>query len=265
VVEKDGTVEQRQRLADLPSVIPESLIPGVGLSSVVPGRHHGRRVRVALRVPIELTGPHAPLRQSVAAQLEDQTWQRRQARRHPGETDAQFVRRVLPLTLADGGGNVTTHAWRPSAFGKQLFLTRSGQDGNEGGTDLLVLDPYRPATYALRVLPVTPLDDAISLVDFFFADVDYDGKLELLALKRCDLRGSRTSRHGRETYLGSEPRFATQVFHLARPDRTSRPHYQHEGIERAYLDDLPTVAAVQRALAQHARAQHHRHRAPAAK
>lgn len=265
VVEKDGTVEQRQRLADLPSVIPESLIPGVRLSSAAPGRHHGRRVRVALRVPIELTGPHAPLRQLVAGHLEDQTWQRRHARRRPGETDAQFVRRVLPLTLADNGGNVTTHTWRPSAFGKQLFLTRSGQDGNEGGTDLLVLDPYRPATYTLRVLPVTPLDDDISLVDFFFADVDDDGQLELLALKRCNLRGTRLSRHGRETYSGSEPRFATQVFHLARPDRTGRPRYRLEEVERAYLDDLPTVAAVQRALAQHARAQHHHYRAPAAK
>lgn len=95
--------------------------------------------------------------------------------------------------------------------------------------------------------------------------IDYDGQLELLALKRCNLRGTRLSRHGRTTYTGSEPRFATQVFHLARPDCAGCPRYQLDREERAYLDDLPTVAAVQRALARHARTQHHQHRAPVAR
>jgi hypothetical protein len=74
VVEKNGTVTSRRGLADERSDIAESLVPSLGSEQrVVPGRQHGRRVRVAVRVPIELTGPHAPLRFSEAQRLEDQT------------------------------------------------------------------------------------------------------------------------------------------------------------------------------------------------
>ncbi|MFD2719111.1 FG-GAP repeat domain-containing protein [Hymenobacter monticola] len=254
VVEKDGTVTSRRGLDELRSDIAETLIPGLGSEQrVVPGRQHGRRVRVAVRVPIELTGPHAPLRYSEAQRLEDQTRQRGWARRRPDETDDQFVRRVLPISLAEGGyGRVVAHAWRPGAFGRQLFLSVSpGQGDNPHGTDLLVLDPYRPNRYALSILPVRELDDGISLEDFFFADVNRDGREELLALKRCDLRGTLLTRHGRYTYSGSEPRYATDVFFLAGTSRAGRPRYRPDTAERFYLDDLPTVAAVRRALARH--------------
>ncbi|MBH8570521.1 VCBS repeat-containing protein [Microvirga sp. STS02] len=251
VVEKDGTVTSRRGLADVRSDIDETLVPGLGNCwPVVPGRLHGRPVRVAVRVPIALTGPHVPLRQAEAQHLEDQTLQRGWARRRPGETDDQFMRRALPLTLTAGG--LTAHAWRPGAYGRQLFIVSSpGQGDNQHGADLLVLDPYRPHLYALCVLPVRPLDDAISVVDFFFADVNHDGNSELLVLKRCDLRGTRLSRHGRETYSSSEPRFATDVFFLAGTNRAGRPRYRPDTVYRPYLDDLPTVAAVRRALARH--------------
>jgi hypothetical protein len=251
IVEKDGTVSGYQKLEGINPDIYEALGELGSLPLLVPGRHHGRRVRVALQVSIPLTGAHAPLRQSEAARLEAQTRQRGWARRHPGETDARFVRRVLPFSLTSSG-KLTAYAWRPSVFGKQLFLTvRPGQGDNEQGTDLLVLDPYRPNLYALRVLPVRELDDQISLLDFFFADVNHDGSPELLALKQCDLRGTLLMRHGRSTYTGSEPRYATDVFCLAGTDRAGRPRYRPDTIYRPYLDDLPTVAAVRRALARH--------------
>ncbi|MDO7848757.1 FG-GAP-like repeat-containing protein [Hymenobacter sp. M29] len=251
VVEKNGTVTSRRGLADVRSDIDETLVPGLGNCwPVVPGRLHSRRVRVAVRVPIELTGPHAPLRQSEAQRLEDQTRQRGWARRRPGETDDQFMRRALPLTLTSGG--LGAHAWRPGAYGRQLFIVSSSSQGdNQHGEDLLVLDPYRPHLYALGVLPIPPLDDAISVVDFFFADVNRDGRPELLVLKRCDLRGTLLTRHGRSTYSGSEPRFATDVFFLAGTSRTGRPRYRPDTVYRPYLDDLPTVAAVRRALTRH--------------
>lgn len=251
LVEKDGTVHGGRKLAGISPAIDAALSPNLSrLPPVVPGRHRGRRVRVALLLTIELTRATKLLRQAEAERGEDQTWRQSLARRRPGETDAQFVHRVLPLTL-EYEGNVTAYAWRPSAFGKQLFITRPGQGDNESGTDLLVLDPYRPHTYALRVLPVRELDDRISLTDFFLADVDHDGHQELLALKRCDLRGTLLTRHGRSTYTGSEPRYATDVFRLAGTDRAGRPRYQPDNTERPYLDDLPTVAAVRRALARH--------------
>lgn len=256
IVEKDGRVHNGLALAGISPVVDAALRPSFDrLPRVVPGRHRGQRVRVALLVTIELTKHTRFMRQTEAERREAQTWRRGWARRHPGETDAQFVHRVLPLSL-DYTEKLTTYAWRPTAYGKQLFMTRQGQGDNKSGMDLLVLDPYRPHTYALRVLPVTGLDDQVSLNEFFTADVDRDGCPELLALKQCDLRGSRLERHGRETYTGSEPRYATDVFRLAGTDRAGRPRYQLEATDRPYLNDLPTKAAVVRALVKHRAVKH---------
>ena len=251
IVEKDGSVQSSRTLAGINPVVDAALRPSFDrLPRVVPGRHRGRRVRVALLVSIELTKHTRFMRQAEAERREAQTWRRGWARRHPGETDAQFVHRVLPLSLEESD-KLTAYAWRPTAYGKQLFMTRQGQGDNEYGMDLLVLDPYRPHTYVLRVLPVTGLDDRVSLNEFFAADVDHDGHPELLALKQCDLRGTRLERHGRETYTGSEPRYATDVFRLAGTDCAGRPRYQLETTYRPYLDDLPTGAAVRRAVRKH--------------
>ncbi len=240
IVEKDGRVQHSRTLAGISPAVDAALRPNFDkLPRVVPGRHRGQRVRVALLVTIELTKHTRIMRQAEAERREAQTWRRGWARRHPGETDAHFVHRVLPLSLEETQ-KLTAYAWRPTAYGRQLFMTRPGRGDNESGTDLLVLDPYRPGTYALRVLPVTGLDDRTSLNEFFAADVDRDGRPELLALKQCDLRGSRLERHGRETYTGSEPRYATDVFRLAGTDRAGRPRYQREETDRPYLDDLPT-------------------------
>jgi hypothetical protein len=251
LVDEDGSVSGGRKLAGISPAIDAALSPNLsGLPLVVPGRHHGRRVQVALLLSMEVTQATPLMRQAEAERLEAQTWRQRTARRCPGETDAQFVHRALPLSL-NTNGMLTAYAWRPSRFGKQLLMTRPGQDDNELGTDLLVLDPYRPHTYALRVLPVHGLDDVIAVQNLFLADVDRDGRQELLVLKRCDLRGSLTTRHGRSTYMGSEPRYATDVFYLAGPDRAGQPQYRRDDTNREYLDDLPTVAAVRRALARH--------------
>jgi hypothetical protein len=257
IVEKDGDVQGYRRLEHISPDVDAALTGGLGnLQHLVPGRHRGRPVRVALRLVIEPTGANAPLRQSEAKRLEAQTRKQGLARRRPGETDAQFVRRVLPLALAETG-HLMKYAWRPGAFGKQLFVATRGQGDNEYGTDLLVLDPYRPNTYALRILTLGTMGDLTNLESLFFADADHDGRPELLALKECSLRDiGFTDKHGQSSY-GHFSHYATDIFRLAGPDRAGRPRYLPDTTARAYLDELATAAAVRRALARHRAGGHH--------
>jgi hypothetical protein len=254
VVEKDGSTDSYRPLEGISPVVDGAFTGELGnLPRLVPGRHHGQPARVALQFivePAELTGA---LKESEAKQLEAQTQKQRMARRKPRETDAQFVRRVLPLSLAYGG-RLLAYAWRPSAFGKQLFLSKRGQpDDNEYGTDLLVLDPYRPNTYALRVLTLGDMGDLTNLESLFFADVDHDGRQELLALKECSLRETGfTDKHGQHS-SGHFAHYQTDVFRLAGSDRAGRPRYALDTTSRPYLDELATAAAVRQALARHHR------------
>ena len=251
LVEKDGDVQGYRPLESISQRVDAALTGGLGnLQRLAPGRHRGRPVRVALRLVIEPTGADAPLRQSAAERLEAQTRKQGLALRRPGETDAQFVRRVLPLSLAYNG-HLLAYAWRPGAFGKQLFVTTRGQGNNEYGTDLLVLDPYRPNTYALRILTLGSMGDLTNLEALFFADIDHDGRPELLALKECSLRETlSTDKHG-QRFTGHASHYGTDIFRLAGPDRTGRPRYQPDTTTRPYLDELATAAAVRQALARH--------------
>ncbi|AHJ95560.1 FG-GAP-like repeat-containing protein [Hymenobacter swuensis] len=251
VVEKTGDVHGYRVLESISPDIDAALTGGFGsIPRLLPGRRQGKPVRVALRLVVEPTGRNAPLRQSEAARLEARTRQQGEARRLPGETDTRFLRRILPLSLSYSG-RVISYVWRPTAFGKQLFLAVRSQGENEYGTDLLVLDPYRPNTYALRILPLEDMGDLTNLESLFFTDVDHDGRLELLALKECSLKDvGWTDKHGQSSY-GHFSHYATDVFRLAGTDRAGRPRYVRDTTSRPYLDELPTAAAVRKALAKH--------------
>ncbi|MBC6613210.1 hypothetical protein H8B15_19975 [Hymenobacter sp. BT507] len=245
VVDKDGHVRGYRVEEHISPTIDVALTAGLGnLQKLVPGQHQGRPVRVALRLILEPTGANAPLRQTEAERLEAHTRQQGLAQRRPGETDAHFLRRVLPLSLA-ATDHLLTYAWRPSTFGKQLFLATRGQGENVYGTDLLVLDPYRPNTYALQILALGDMGDLTNLESLFFVDVDHDGRLELLALKECSLKDvAWTDKHG----YGHAPHYATDVFRLAGTDRTGRPQYRQDTMARPYLDELSTAAEVRQVL-----------------
>ena len=179
-------------------------------------------------------------------------WQRT-AHRLPGEADSTFVRRVLPLSYgAAGDQGVLAYAWRPNAFGKQLFFSRRGGADNDGGTDLYVLDPYQPDTYAVQVLPVESMGDLTNLAALFFADANQDGRKDLLTLAVCALSETRESDSG-EMLPGHWNHYRTDVWQYTRPDATGRPQYRPDPTPRPYLDELETAAAVRQALARHVR------------
>jgi hypothetical protein len=101
------------------------------------------------------------------------------------------------------------------------------------------------------------MGDLTNLESLFFADVDQDGRPELLALKECSLRDiGFTDKHGQSSY-GHFSHYATDIFRLAGPDRAGRPRYQLDTTTRTYLDELATAAAVRRALARHRAGGHH--------
>ncbi|MGI4866658.1 MAG: hypothetical protein ACRYFZ_22240 [Janthinobacterium lividum] len=173
-------------------------------------------------------------------------WQQT-TQRWPGETDGTFVQRVLPLSYNNRSRDLLTRAWRPSAFGKQLFFTLPSCERYCGySTVLLVLDPYQENTYAVQELVVPSQGDDTDLVDLFQADVNHDGRPELLAIGVCCLRGS---------YGGCHNNYRTEVWHYIGPDPAGRPRYKADETERPYLNDLATPAAVRRALARHRRRQ----------
>lgn len=199
-------------------------------------------------VPYTLT-IKAPGAATAAQRREADTRWRRLARRLPGEADTTFVRRVLPLSSAYGL-DLVAYAWRPSAFGKQLFFTQRGGADNDGGTDLFVLDPYQPDTYAVQVIPVETMGDLTNLAALFFADANHDGRKDLLTLAVCALSEMRESDDG-EMLPGHWNHYRTDVWQYAGPDKTGRPQYRQDPTPRPYLDELPTAAEVRQALARH--------------
>jgi len=201
-----------------------------------------------LREPYTLTIP-APGAASPAQRREAATRWQRTARRLPGEADSTFVRRVLPLSFAaaDDQG-LLAYAWRPSAFGKQLFFARRGGADNDGGTDLYVLDPYQPATYAVQVLPITTMGDYTTLAALFFADANHDGRPDLLALAECSLR-EQHEENG-EVLDGHWPHYSTTIWQHLGPDKAGRPQYREDPAPRPYLEELATAAEVRQALAR---------------
>jgi hypothetical protein len=184
-----------------------------------------------------------------AQRREALTLQQHTAVRLAGEADTTFVQRVLPHSYVGHDNHLLVYAWRPSRYGRQLFFSRRSE-GGDGGTDLFILDPYQPATYAVQVLKLDnggDLDNHLGAV--FFADVNRDSRLELLALvedyvseqdKESGMRGHATHYH-------------TDVWRYGRSGPNGRPHYWQDAAPRRYLDELPTAAAVRRALATHQR------------
>lgn len=171
---------------------------------------------------------------------EAQTRQQGVARRRPGEADSTFVRRVLPVAYQ---GYELAYAWRPSAFGKQLFFSEKDEEGN---VSLLVLDPYEENTYAVRVLPLTSQGDITTLEALFFADANHDGRKDLLALSSCSLK-EQTKQEG-EWLFFHRTHYLTDTWQYLGPDKAGRPQYA-QGPERPDLNELTTAAAVRRALA----------------
>ncbi|MGI4762124.1 MAG: TonB family protein [Janthinobacterium lividum] len=245
-VGKQGQVEDAAIVKGAGPVADAAVLAAVRqLPIFVPGRQGGQLVRVAFTLPLTLpSGAALPPRPAAdepsPPRREAQTRQQGTAQRRPGEADSTFVRRVLPLSYA-GSNDLLAAAWRPSAFGKQLFFSKRGQDTNEYGTDLVMLDPFAANTYALQTFTIFTQGDATDLAAFFFTDVDQDGTKELLALSECSLReGS-----GRETH------YQTLIFRYDGLDKVGRPRYHYDSSRYDYLDELPTVAAVRRALARH--------------
>jgi hypothetical protein len=116
--------------------------------------------------------------------------------------------------------------------------------GNDYGTDLFMLDPFQPNTYAVEVFAIPTQGDETDLAAFFFADVDRDGQKELLAIGACSLReGMVNGLHPRTTH------YQTQVFQYTDRSSTGCPQYRGYPNDTSYLDELPTAYAVRQALA----------------
>jgi hypothetical protein len=181
-----------------------------------------------------------------ATQLPDpardaQTRQQGVARRRLGEADSTFVRRVLPVAYQ--GDKLLAYAWRPSAFGKQLFFSEKDEEGN---VSLLVLDPYEENTYAVQVLPTTSQGDITTLEALFFADANHDGRKDLLALSSCSLK-EQAKQEG-EWLFFHHTHYLTDTWQYLGLDKAGRPQYA-QGPARPDLSELTTAAAVRRALA----------------
>jgi hypothetical protein len=175
------------------------------------------------------------------------TLKRHTAVRLPDEADTTFVQRVLPHAYAGHDTHLLVYAWRPSHYGRQLFFSRRSDDGY-GGTDLFILDPYQPATYTVQVLKLDnggDLDNYLAAV--FFADVNHDSQLELLALV-TDYVSEDDKESGAR---GHANHYHTDVWRYGRSGPDGRPHYWQDAAPRRYLDELPTAAAVRRALGTH--------------
>ncbi|MGY3087355.1 hypothetical protein ACVWYF_000381 [Hymenobacter sp. UYAg731] len=186
---------------------------------------------------------------------EDEMVRRGIVRRAPGEADSAFLKRIFPVSFA--AERLVAYAWRPSAFGKQLFFPllevneyrREGEDAA-----LFVLDPFQPNTYAVQKLLLESIGDITNLSAFFFADVDRDGQKELLAVVYAEVQEVAILElgHGKtERAVGRMSHQHTYVFRCAGLSSAGRPRYRADIVSRPYLNELPTAAAVRRALAQH--------------
>jgi hypothetical protein len=186
---------------------------------------------------------------TAALRQEDRVLRQGTVRRAPRETDTTFLKRVFPASFPPSRGMVA-YAWHPSAFGQQLFFAYRGRVDNEGGTNLYVLDPFQANTYAVHVLPLPSMGDLTDLAALFFADVDQDGRKELLTLLSCLLKGSVKDAAGQVLY-GSSYHYQTLIFHYVGGAATSRSPYRLDSTPRPYLDELPTAADVRRSLVRH--------------
>lgn len=186
---------------------------------------------------------------AMALLQEDHVLRQGIAQRAPGEADTTFLKRLFPASFPPAD-DLVTYAWRPSPFGKQLFFSYRGRGDNAYGTNLYVLDPFQPRTYAVHALTLPDMGDLTNLAAFFFADVNGDGQKELLTLLVCSLRETHKADDG-ELLSGHWDHYQTVVFQHAGLDAASRPRYRLDPTPRPFLDELPTAAAVRRELTRH--------------
>jgi hypothetical protein len=176
--------------------------------------------------------------------------------RKPGEAEGAFVKRLFPASFEEG--RLIRSTWRPSGYGPQLFFWHA--ERNEAhhlgeGTELFVLDPFQPNTYAVQALLLEPIGDITNLLAFFFADVEQDGHQELLALVYAEvqeegMRYSGLGDKGTPAY-GRITHWQTQVFRYAGLSYTGHPRYRRDRTPRPYLNELGSAAQVRQALARH--------------
>lgn len=181
-----------------------------------------------------------------ADSIEARTLRRGIAKRQPTETVEAFVRRVLPISCpADDPSGIIQYIWRPSAYGKQLFLTAC--DPQEYYRQyVFVLDPYQPDNYAVERWEVQlPISDQPSVQAIFFADANQDGRKELLVLVNSSSREPVTI-DGISQY-GHFSHYHTRMFSYLPIKDGQRPRY-HQLPDRSELDDLRTAAEVREVL-----------------
>ena len=244
-IEPTGAIDSLRIVRGLSAAADAAVLAAVRrLPAFVPGRQGGRPVRVAYTLGVALPVP--PTGEALARYHDAQTRQQGVAQRLPGEADSAFVRRVLPMAYAQAH-DLLAYAWRPSAFGKQLFFSVHGEEGNEYGTNLFVLDPYQENTYAVRILPVAQADDTY-LEALFFDDANHDGRKDLLTLASYSLRDQVLEVDGQRMY-GRTTHHSTDIWQYRGPDQAGRPQYQQLP-GRASLDELATAADVRGALAE---------------
>lgn len=243
-VSENGLVENPEISIGMGPVINAAVLSAVRqLPTLSPGTRNGQPVRMIVTLNVQPPAPPA----SPQEQREAQTRQQALAERRPGEADTTFLRRVLPVSFPQSN-DLLAATWRPSAFGKQLFFSVRGADDNEYGTDLFMLDPFQANTYAVQVFAIAQAD-MTSLEAFFFADVNRDGRKELLAISRCDLRGGEVG----NGFYPRTPHYQTHVFQCVGLSSTGRPQYRDYPTNTDYLNELPTAADVRAALAEHRR------------
>jgi hypothetical protein len=183
--------------------------------------------------------------------IEAQTLKQGIARRRPGELDTSFLRRVLPVSYSCAYNSlVVSYLWRPAPFGEQLFFSRTNGGDNEYDLFLYILDPFQADTYAVQCFDMGNMGDLTTVKAIFFADVDQDGRKELLTINECDLKETVRGDKG-EMLFAHVPHYETHVFRYIDLGSDARPQYREDKTPRNYLDELPNAATVRQAIAKH--------------
>jgi hypothetical protein len=182
-----------------------------------------------------------------ADSLEARTVRQGVAKRQPAESVEAFLQRVLPASFAnpDDPPQLIHYAWRPNAFGQQLFV--SARDPHEPyRLYVFVLDPYQADTYAVERFEVEhEASDSADLEAIFFADANHDGQKDLLVLVNSSIV-TPTMIDGMNWQAHTDY-YHTRIYGYRLADQGQRPHYQ-EYPHRADLDELETAAEVRQVL-----------------
>jgi hypothetical protein len=194
-------------------------------------------------------GPRAPGQEPAATadSTEARTVRQGVARRQRAESVEAFVQRVFPATFAnpDAQPQVIPYAWRPSAFGRQLFF--SAHDPHEyHRLYVFVLDPYQADTYAVERFEVEDgAADAAGLAALFFADANRDGRKELLVLVNSSIV-TPTVMDG-VNWQAHASHYHTGIYGYVPAADGQRPRYR-EYPRRPDLDEVETAAQVRQFL-----------------